>query len=327
MTPFQFSLDPPAHWQEICTARGALFHAPSWQRLLETAFKSVSIYGWDPGTEIGFAISVFKAGPFRIGYLGFPAGGIVGPTPFQSETITGWDTARFPARLDCLRLPVSGFAPAATLRLPASENPETAIVALQQWEPQDLPKLRRDLNKARRSPIIVEHATEPTLGKTFEQLYRATVTRHGGQIRYNEKYFSLLIELSRNHPGLRCFVAKHGNNIAGFTVAALHGENAYYLHGAGHPDFIHYGTSDLLLHDTITWAKTQSARCFNMMASPPGQTTLIRYKEKWGAETRCHKTYTLPLRTLAYTGFRIAETLHGTLHKTFARIKSSLWKG
>jgi hypothetical protein len=314
MNPFRFSPDPPAHWQQICSEQRALFHSLSWQRLLELAFGTTSMYGWYAAAQTGLAISIFRAGPFRVGYLGFPVGGLVGRSPFQSDSLDGLERAQLPMRLDCLRVPVSGFGPVASLVAPAAENPETAIVDLQAWVPDRLANLRRDLNKARRSPIAVQHVDDPNLGQTFERLYRNTVIRHGGRARYNERYFRLLIELSREQTGLRCFAAYYHGDIAGFLIVALHGDAAYYLHGASNSEFMRHGTSDLLLHESIVWAKDQSMRCFNLMTSPPGQTTLVRYKEKWGSETRRHVTYTLPIRTWAYTGFRVAEKLNRALH-------------
>lgn len=89
MSLFQFSPDPPAHWAQHCAEHRALFHTSAWQRVIEAAFGSVSIYGWHAAARIGLAISEFRAGPFRIGYLGFPVGGVLAqyrlnPTPLMS---------------------------------------------------------------------------------------------------------------------------------------------------------------------------------------------------------------------------------------------------
>lgn len=310
MNRFEFSLEPPRHWEQHCVEHGALFHTPVWQSLLERAFGSQTIYGWQPAAEIGFALSVFGAGPFRIGYLGFPVGGTIGTTTLDYDTVMGWKAAYFPVPVHCLRVPVSGFAAGPALALPRAQTPETAILALGNWEVGKFPKLRRDIHKARRSPTVIRELTDPLLGDTFHRLYRATVTRHGGQLRYNEPYFRGLIELSREHRGLRCLTAMLDEEVAGFVVVALHGKTAYYLHGASDTALMRYGASDLLLHEAIMWAKTQSADCFNLMTSPREQASLIRYKEKWGGQTRAHTTYTLPIRGLVCAGFRALERIY-----------------
>lgn len=310
MSRFEFSLEPPAQWERFCAEHHALFHSVRWQHLLDTAFGSTTVYGWNHAEQLGLAISVFSAGPFRIGYLGFPVGGAIGASQLESDTVMSWAMTRFPKRIDCLRLPVSGFDHGTTLVLPGVANPETAIVALKIWDTNALPKIRRDINKAQRSPIEVHTATDPTLGTSLHRLYRTTVARRGAQARYNESYFRALIELSHQHQGLTCLTATHENELAAFVVTARHGDTVYYLHGASEPTLKHHGASDLLLHEAIVRAKNQYAQCFNLMTSPSQQTSLIRYKEKWGSETRTHVTYTLPINKTTCSGFRMAEWLY-----------------
>ena len=144
-------------------------------------------------------------------------------------------------------------------------------------------------------------------------MYRDTVNRNSGSLRYNEVYFSGLITLAKSHPGLRCMFAWHENVIAGSLIVGRHGRAAYYLHGGTNSDLKCHGPSDLLLHEAITWARQEGSECFNLMTSSGEQSSLIRYKEKWGAITRQHKTYTYFLKPSLCLPFRILERLYGIM--------------
>ncbi|MCH8059512.1 MAG: GNAT family N-acetyltransferase, partial [Proteobacteria bacterium] len=123
-----------------------------------------------------------------------------------------------------------------------------------------------------------------------------------------------LIDLARTNPQVRVILARIENKIAGFTVVVRHGPVAFYLHGGMRLEFKRYQPSALLLHEAIQWAQGLGCQSFNLMSSPAEQQSLIWYKEKWGAETREHRTYTLVLRP-SYRLFRIAEYFYRRLRQ------------
>ncbi len=75
---YTFSETPPTHCDATCERTAALFHSRDWQALLEQSFGCQSLYAWNAESASGAALSVFKAGPFHIAYLGFPVGGMLG---------------------------------------------------------------------------------------------------------------------------------------------------------------------------------------------------------------------------------------------------------
>ena len=291
----------------------ALFHTTAWQVLLQQSFGSQTIYGWNTNSKMGLAITVFRAGAFRIGYVGFPVGGTIGEHQLDHSMLTEWKKARLPLTPHCVRIPISAFDHPIDLHLPSKCNPETAITGLRDWKLDEFPKLRRDVKKSGRSGLIVTDATTSTPAEILYRLYRKTVLRHSGNLRYNTNYFSSLIALSQKHKGLRCLLAVLDGQIGGFLVVARHGRIANYLHGATDPRFKQHSPSDLLLYEAITWAQHQEMDCFNLMTSPGGQQMLVRYKEKWGGITKQHKTYTLTIRALPHLCFRVAETFYRVL--------------
>jgi len=313
MNSFIFSFEPPPHWERFCASHRALFHSPSWQKLIDTTLGSTSIYGWSENGEFGLAINIFRAGIFRVGYLGFPAGGLVGDHRLSQETASRLAQADFPTALHCLRIPTSAFDTTLTLDLPHAGAPETAIIDLQKWRLENHSDIRRDINKVNRAGLEIVGNPDAVLADAAYRLYRETVGRNKGNLRYKPGYFQALARLSETHPALRFLFALKDKQVAGFAVVALHGDTVYYLHGGTEPAYRRHSPSDLLLYEAIRWAQERGASCFNLMSSPSKQASLINYKEKWGGVTREHLTYTLPIKSWHCRAFLGVEKLYQLL--------------
>ena len=102
---------------------------------------------------------------------------------------------------------------------------------------------------------------------------------------------------------------RNAPDVAAFLVTGRHGNTSYYLHGGTELRYRNLSPSDLLMADAIDTARKAGCSCFNFMSSPPKQVSLVRYKEKWGAETRQQKTFTAKLAAI-YPLFRASELIH-----------------
>lgn len=305
MSGFSFSCTLPEEWNRLSRDSDALFGTGTWQELLERSFGCRTIYA--SNGRNGYAISIFSAGPFKIGYVGFPVGAGIGDFTPESGIVDELRSASFDNKPTCVRIPVSAFAGQAPLSLPYQVNPETVIENLQQWKIESVSKnLRRDVRKAERSGLVISEATDFRVGDQLFDMYFQTVKRHGGALRYNADYFRELIKLADVQPRLRVLIATQDTEIAGFVVIARHGATAYYLHGGANPVYRKSSPSDLLIYNAIHYAQREGSENFSLMASPADQSSLIRYKEKWGGTTRDLSTYTLALRP-SYWLFKIAE--------------------
>ena len=316
MGEFVFSLAPPKWWQELCRQQSMLFSSLEWQMMLEKSFDCRTVYGWNAETETGIVITIFKAGPFRIGYVGFPKGGVLGKHGINEECILAVSKARFPFPLHLLRIPCSSFDKKNVFDLDAVTTPETAIVDLQRWKVSSVPKLSRYVKRANRSGLKVIDASPVLLqGQNCYRLYKETIRRNDGNLRYNKDYFNELIELSHIQSNVRCLLAFLQDELAGFIVIVMHKQTAYYLHGASKVSLRRYCASDRLLFKGIVWAKEMGMNCFNFMASPNDQPSLIRYKEKWGGITRNQYVYELPINPLYAKVFNGTTWCYNHLNK------------
>ena len=307
MSGVSISSTPPAGWSTLCESEKLLFHTNAWLELLESSLNAQTQYFWDDGTQCGGAVSSFSAGPFRLGYLGFPIGGVVGNGRITEELLRGWQDHRSDWLPMAIRVPMSAFGESVDLDLAFESTPETAIVDLPSWT-LDVTSgnHRRDVKKAMRSDLEISDASGAADGAEIFGIYSDTVKRQRGALRYSVAYFVNLIGLAKSSPHIRVLLARMENSIAGFTVVVRHGAVGFYLHGGTHVAYRKYQPSAVLLYEAIQWSQSLGCRCFNLMSSPADQQSLVWYKEKWGGETKEHRTYTLPLRS-SYGFFRVAE--------------------
>ena len=94
-----------------------------------------------------------------------------------------------------------------------------------------------------------------------------------------------------------------------FVVTVRHGAEANYLHGGFDAAFAAELPSDRLLLNAITGAQTEGLQIFNMMASPPDQPSLVRFKEKWGGITKAQSSYSVPLRPVKGAALHTLEAV------------------
>ncbi len=297
----------------MCEQEGSLFHSTDWQSLLAKGFGSETVYAWESNEKCGAAFTLFRAGPFRIAYLGFPFGGLIGDLALGNDLLDGFGKETSIQQPVCIRIPASAFAKSIDLSLPSITTPETAILDLQAWGHHSVStNVRRDIKKAVRSGLTLSDTHSAEDGVQIYKIYSDTISRHKGSLRYTQSYFSHLIELSATRPDIRVITARKSDQIAGFIVVVRHTDTAFYLHGGTYFPMRNQRPSALLFNEAISSAKSEGCRCFNLMSSPVSQSSLVQYKEKWGGVTRELPTYTLALRP-TYQLFNIAERIYRSI--------------
>jgi hypothetical protein len=295
MRNFSFLLSPQKEYLEVCEKEGSLFHAPAWQDVLKAGFGVETLYGWHQKDQVGCAISIFKTGVFRIGFLGFPGGALIKNQRLDDAFLQQLQHATYERPLHILRLTPSPFRDSVTLPKKTETTWETAVLELQSWDLVNLSSsIRRDVRKGERSLELVEAETSKD-AQTMYQLYQSTIQRKEGQARYSLSYFQAVVALSQTSNKVRCILAKSGGEAAGFIGVVCSHKTAYYLHGSIAPQLRQLRASDYLLATAMHWAKDAGMEKFDMMASPLHQDSLARYKERWGGKTELQHTFNVPI--------------------------------
>jgi len=276
-----------------------------WATVLENGF-GAHVHRL-PGDRL---VTVFKAGPFRIAYPDFPAG-----APEYTEERVGairqWARG---AGITLVRL-LSNRPVKAELKTRVTPMSSHVIADLQGWSEVRFEKARRAANRSRRTSLEISALAESDADSAFE-LYRGTVLRHGGTVRYRREYFR---ELAGTGSGL---VARAEDRVAGFVCMAMSGDRACYLHGAHDVALRSFYPSDQLFLAMISKCQGEGARSFDFLPSPPDQHSLKSYKESWGAEeTRAYSTDVI-IRPLAAGAFYASLWASDMLGRQVARLQA-----
>lgn len=267
------------------------FLRPSvWLEVLEAGLGAKSVEIVLPGDKYMF-VPVFRKGPFRVAYPGFPMGDVqlienIDWLKAVDETVaaTSWDM---------LRLWQSCLVGQVRTRIqPSSWIPETCITDLQSWDPSGLPSaVKRNVRKARKLDVSIEPAMRADAQTLFE-LYSSMIVQRKGALRYTLAYFEELVKASLDASHLHVNVARSAKGeLLSMLVSLYSQKKAYYLHGAIHATYTHMRPADLLMHDAICHAKSKGMKAFSFLPSPVGQPGLIRFKEKWGGVTLMTPVY------------------------------------
>lgn len=277
MRTWDISSQPSAAQEQWAFERHLLFATRQWAHVLE-GLGCATVFAWHRTLASGVVVPIFRRGPLRIAFLGFPIAG---------EGFVGLDDAQFEelqqslaadARCDLVR----GVRSQMTVATPGA-LPEVWIEDLQAWPGARGKRIAKDLAFAARAGEGRRLTEDFDDGAAAYALYEQTVSGHGGRLRYTTEYFRRLLVLAGQSRLLTAVAMQdESGRTSGFAVTARHGDVAYYLHGAVEASARSSGVGDILLSSLIETARNNEARSFSLMASPSDQPGLVRYKRKWG---------------------------------------------
>ena len=268
------------------------FETDTWLDVLNTGFGAYSRRINDLLTA-----TVFRAGPLSVAYVNFPIGI---RTPEAQVSVEQSDTRRALEEMggDLLRYSV----PETLVQGQNSSVlslPETCIFDLSKWSEETLDgDVRYEIRRSRRENTTIRPARIADARLMFD-LYLQTISRHDGRKRYTQRYFEALCQLAESTPVLCCNVAETANGIpCGFVITAKHGDDTFYLHAAFDRKHSQTRASYALLATAIAQARESGSTCFNLMASPAHQKTLVNFKEKWGGQSHLLHNFDIPISAI-----------------------------
>lgn len=264
-------------------AQHALFASAEWANVLQ-GLGCRTLFAWHAELRAGWVVPVFRRGPFRIGFLGFPVAGEVCDRLGTAEFV---GLQRALARVTACDL-IRGVRSSAANELPegmaGTALPEATIEDLRAWPPPDVAKrMRKDLAYAARATRECRVVADLGDAASAYALYRQTVLGYGGRLRYTPEYFQRLQQLCRTQALARAVsLVDARDRLLGFAVMARGFDTGYYLHAAVAREARSMGTADVLLAELIRAAQAAGCQRFRLMASPRNQPGLVQYKKKWG---------------------------------------------
>lgn len=267
-----------------------------WSTLLEGSFRGYALrtVGNSQGAQ-GLSWFVFRLGPMRIAYPRFPVGLLDDdlatgePLAMHVEQLgdAGVDVAQVSIEEATGAQPIDGYR--------SVDLPDTTIRDLKGWSTEAISQsCRAKVRRAERDGLRVEPASE-TDGPLISDLYRQSIARHGGSVRYPQRYFERLVSTAAFSPALRIGITRTAaGEPVGFIATVSHGRRTSYLHGgfADHASRLRPGY--LGMHWAVTEAKKAGSEEFRMLTSPARQPALVGYKESFGGSTAIRRHFSVP---------------------------------
>ncbi|WP_153021684.1 GNAT family N-acetyltransferase, partial [Rhodanobacter sp. FW510-T8] len=268
---------PDVEYRDWLSRTGALFADPLWVEPIVAALGAKALYGFCLERGEGVAVQVFRHGGLAVGYAGLPISPAwLSDVECRKQIIVpGVHLTRF--NLSCLHTLNS-----LSRSEHAQEFAETVIPDLGLWPARNARKLKKDRAFAARGKMRVASLDSSQAGDVG-LLYRDTVVRHKGSLRYQEDYFRAVIELSTQTVRVLARGAfDEAGCLAGFAIFGLDGSTAHYLHGGVADSARSHGVSDLLLSDAMDRVIELGAESVTLLPSPEKQPGLVAFKHKWG---------------------------------------------
>lgn len=152
--------------------------------------------------------------------------------------------------------------------------------------------IQRKIQRAEREGLECTSGQGEALLRQFYDLLRVTRARHGIPPQPIE-WFQNLVACMGSKLCIR-IASKHGRPVAGI-VTLRHNKQVVYKYGASDPAHTQLGGTAKLLWETIKQAKQDGAECLDLGRSDVDHLGLIRFKERWSAESSLLKSWEAPI--------------------------------
>ena len=152
-------------------------------------------------------------------------------------------------------------------------------------------EVRRAVRKAQKHGLSIRRATARDEIEIFYQLYLSSMERNRAMAKYPLRWFDALYEiLIRQKKADFLFAIKGDEYAAG--VALIYSSNSnHYLHNGSAEAYLESRPNDLIVDYIIQKGVEEGKATLDFMGSDPNDLSLLRFKEKWGSQSKDVFTY------------------------------------
>ena len=291
---------PGKEWDEFASRyTDLIFYQSVWSEVLRKGLGGQPLYFYlKEGDEIvaglpGILLS-FKI--FKILYASIPYGHLIGETSYYSVFLQLLEKEFRKRGIDQVRLAESPFFESYQ---PESFKPISAKCTLLDLRGFDKEKIwegykkniRRDIRKAQRGGITIHSGNSREGINIFYKLYLASMERNRAMAKYPFRWFEAIYEIMTKK-GLGAILIAELDQVAIAGVVLIHSlTSIHYFHNGSQHEFLKFCPNELLVHTAIEKAFEKRISFFNFMGSDPNDLSLLRFKEKWGSQSKDIYTY------------------------------------
>ena len=325
---------PGEEWDEFASRyTDLIFYQSVWSRVLKEGLGGQPLYFClQEGEEIvaGLPGILLDFKIFKILYASIPYGNLIGQKPYYPTFLELLEKEVGRRGIDQIRLTESPFSESYSPE--SSFKPVSAKCTLLDLRGYDKEKIwegykkniRRDVRKAQRSGISIRSGDSREDVNIFYKLYLASMERNRAMAKYPLRWFETLYEMITRR-GLGAFLVAELNEVAIAGVVLIYSaSSAHYFHNGSQYEFLNFCPNELLVHFSLEKAIEKGNSFFDFMGSDPNDLSLIRFKEKWGAQSKDIYTYVKDYHALRcriwemgkrFSGSKMGRCLVGILRR------------
>ncbi len=291
---------PGEEWDEFASRyTDLIFYQSVWSQVLKEGLRGQPLYFYlTEGGEIvaGLPGVLLNFKIFKILYASIPYGHLVGDKSYYSAFLQLLEKELRRRGVDQVRLTESPFSESYP---PESFNPISAkcsLLDLRRFEKKNIwegyrSEVRRAIRKAQKHGLSIRQATTRNEIEIFYQLYLSSMERNRAMAKYPLQWFDALYKiLIEQRKADFLFAIKDDEYAAGVVLIYSQSSN-HYLHNGSMEAYLEDRPNDLIVDYIIQKGVEGGKVTLDFMGSDPNDLSLIRFKEKWGSQSRDIYTY------------------------------------
>jgi serine/alanine adding enzyme len=324
---------PGKEWDEFASRYADLiFYQSVWSQVLKEGLGGQPLYFYlKEGGEIiaGLPGVLLNFKIFKVLYASIPYGHLIGEK-FYYPTFLELLEKEFKRRgIDQVRLTESPFSESYPPEFFKPISAKCSLLDLRSFEKKNIwesyrSEVRRAIRKAQKHGLSIRRATTRKEMDVFYRLYLSSMERNRAMAKYPLQWFYALHEIliPQGIADVLFAVKSEGEYIAG-VVLVHSATSSHYLHNGSMGAYLEHRPNDLIVDSIIQKGVEEGKTTLDFMGSDPNDLSLLRFKEKWGSQSRNINTYVKdyhPFRSKIWElGKRVANSSMGNRLLKFVR--------
>jgi serine/alanine adding enzyme len=299
---------PGKEWDEFASRyTDLIFYQSIWSQVLKEGLRGQPLYfylreGGEIVAGLPGVLLTFKI--FKILYASIPYGHLIGERSYYSVFLELLENEFRRRGIDQVRFtesPFSGSYPPEASFKPVSAK--CTLLDLREYDKEKIwegykKNIRRDVRKAQRSGITIRSGDFREDIDIFYKLYLASMERNRAMAKYPLHWFETLYEIvTKKGLGVVLIAELDRVAIAG-VVLITSASSVHYFHNGSQYEYLKFCPNELLVHSSIENAVEKKVSFFDFMGSDPNDLSLLRFKEKWGGQSKDIYTYVKDVNSL-----------------------------
>jgi hypothetical protein len=291
---------PGKEWDEFASRyTDLIFYQAVWSDVLKKGLRGQPLYFYlREGGEIvaGLPGVLLNFGIFKILYASIPYGNLIGEREYFGSIMEILEDEFRKRKIDQVRVTESPFSKPQLPGSFKSISAKCTLLDLRGFNKEEIwegykKNIRRDVRKAQRSGITIHRGDSVEGVNEFYKLYLASMERNRAMAKYPLRWFETLYEVVTKK-GLGAILIAELNEVAIAGVVLIYSaSSAHYFHNGSQYEFLKFCPNELLVHSSIENAVEKKISFFDFMGSDPNDLSLLRFKEKWGGQSKDVYTY------------------------------------